>query len=41
LDGPGWGRRVGSGPGVALPKSRPSGCKPATLATEPFPGALR
>ena len=34
----GCGRRVGSGPGVAWPKSRCSGCKPAALATEPFPG---
>ena len=38
LEGPGRGRRVGSGPGVAWPKSRPAGCKPAALATESFPG---
>jgi hypothetical protein len=38
LDGPGRGRRVDSGPGVAGPKSRCSGCEPAALATEPFPG---
>src|SRR5215471_5061742 len=38
LERPGRGRRVGAGPGVAWPKSRSAGCKPATLATEPFPG---
>jgi hypothetical protein len=32
------GRRVGTGPGVACPKSRRSGCEPAALAAEPFPG---
>jgi hypothetical protein len=32
------GRRVDSGPGVAWPKSRCSGCNPAALATESFPG---
>ena len=31
-------RRVGAGPGVAWPKSRRSGCEPAALATESFPG---
>src|SRR5215472_11492691 len=34
----GRGRRVVAGPGVAWPKSRFSGCEPAALATEPFPG---
>ena len=37
-----WGSRrdrsVDSGPGVAWPKSRCSGCEPAALATESFPG---
>ena len=33
-----WRRRVVSGPGVAWPKSRFSGCEPVTLATESFPG---
>ena len=33
-------RRVGAGPGVAWPKSRCTGCEPAALATESFPGAL-
>src|SRR5205823_14066214 len=33
----GRGRRVGTGPGVAWPKSRCSGCNPAALATESFP----
>jgi hypothetical protein len=28
----GFGRRVRSGPGVAWPKSRPSGCEPAALS---------
>jgi putative ABC transport system permease protein len=32
------GRRVDPGPGVAWPKSRCSGCKPAALAAESFPG---
>jgi hypothetical protein len=32
------GRSVDSGPGVAWPKSRRPGCKPAALATESFPG---
>ena len=32
------GRRVVSGPGVAWPKSRCSGCEPAALATESLPG---
>jgi len=29
---------VAAGPGVACPKSRSSGCEPAALETEPFPG---
>src|SRR5580658_3991179 len=33
----GSSRRVVSGPGVACPKSRHSGCEPAALATESFP----
>ena len=33
----GFGPTVGSGPGVACPKSWRSGCEPATLDTEPFP----
>lgn len=33
----GFGPTVGSGPGLACPKSWRSGCEPATLATEPFP----
>ena len=32
------GRMVVAGPGVAWPKSRCSGCEPAALATESFPG---
>jgi hypothetical protein len=32
------GRMVVSGPGVAGPKSRRSGCEPAALESEPFPG---
>src|SRR5215475_9714539 len=31
-------RRVVSGPGVAYPKSRRSGCEPAALESESFPG---
>jgi len=31
------GRRLGAGPGVACPKSRRLGCKPAALEPEPFP----
>src|SRR5215831_18416108 len=31
----GWGRRLVAGLGVAYPKSRCWGCKPATLAIEP------
>jgi hypothetical protein len=38
LEVPGRDRRVGTGPGVACPKSRCSGCNPVTLAEEPFPG---
>jgi hypothetical protein len=38
LERPGCGRRVGAGPGVAWPKSRSAGCKPATLASESSPG---
>src|ERR1700722_4880483 len=34
----GFDRRVWSGPGVAWPKSWCSGCNPAALATESFPG---
>src|SRR5215467_13450588 len=34
----GRGRRVVAGPGVAWPKSWCSGCEPAALATESFPG---
>jgi len=30
--------RLGAGPGVAGPKSRCSGCEPAALETESFPG---
>jgi hypothetical protein len=33
----GAGRSVGSGPGVAAPKSRCSGCDPAALASVSFP----
>ena len=33
----GLGPMVGSGLGVACPKSWRSGCEPATLETEPFP----
>ena len=32
------GRMVVSGPGVAGPKSRRSGCELAALESEPFPG---
>ena len=32
------GRMVVSGPGVAGPKSWRSGCEPAALESEPFPG---
>src|SRR5215472_7513573 len=32
------GPRVASGPGVACPKSRRSGCEPATLELGSFPG---
>ena len=32
------GRRLVAGPGVACPKSRRSGCEPAALETEWFPG---
>src|SRR5215471_8242730 len=32
-----WGRRLVAGLGVAYPKSRCWGCKPATLVSEPFP----
>src|SRR5690242_1745470 len=35
---PAGGRRVGTGPGVACPKSRRSGCEPAAPETEWFPG---
>ena len=33
------GRMVVSGPGVASPKSWRSGCEPAALESEPFPGS--
>jgi len=32
------GRRVGLGSGVACPKSRLTGCEPAPLEPESFPG---